>query len=41
MTEATTSLSRPKSIMKPLVFELALAATLCVWIVTLMAWALA
>jgi hypothetical protein len=40
MTEAANSVSRRRSIMKPLVFELALAMTLCVWIVTLMAWAL-
>jgi hypothetical protein len=41
MTEATNSLSRHKSIMKPLVFEIAFAVSLCIWIVTLMAWALA
>jgi hypothetical protein len=40
MTEATNIVSRPRRIMKPLVFELALAASLCIWIVTLMAWAL-
>jgi hypothetical protein len=41
MTEATNSVSRPRSIMKTLVFEIAFAVSLCIWIVTLMAWALA
>jgi hypothetical protein len=40
MTEATDIVSRRSAVMKPLVFELALAVALCVWIVTLMAWAL-
>jgi hypothetical protein len=35
MTEATNSVSRPK-----LVFEIAFAVSLCIWIVTLIAWAL-
>jgi hypothetical protein len=37
---ANESISRRRSIMKPLVFELAFAVTLGVWIVTLMTWAL-
>jgi hypothetical protein len=43
MSEATNSVSRRRRRdyrLHPLVFELALAMTLCVWVVTLMAWAL-
>jgi hypothetical protein len=35
MTEATNTIPSRRSI-----FEIALAITLCIWIVTLMAWAL-
>jgi hypothetical protein len=37
---ANESISHRRSIMKPLVFEIAFAISLCIWIVTLMAWAL-
>jgi hypothetical protein len=39
MTEAT-NIIRYRRPMRTLVFELAFAVSLCVWIVTMMAWAL-